>query len=464
MIRISPIAAALCVCLLSMADQASADVIADALGGMPANSWQKLNVNTFQSVWTPFAQRPAFHWSPSSNISAWSGGAWDGGRGNLLIWGGDIGEEQGNETYIFSGKTGLWSRGALPSQITSTNGIAHTVDGVMNAPVSGESWDNVVFLKNVDRMAVIGVSRNGSTWRDPNTGLFTGPYFWDPAKADPNKVSGLTGSQVNPSAFPDVVGGQMWQNRDKPMPGNFHVGGTSAYVNINGKDVVYVTDEFDSLFRYTVHGLDPASDTWEQIGRRTMGGESGQGAAAIDITNNMYLKTLTADSFGFWDLDRAGGASENREIKVIPDVKATTTVPDFRNFGVQFDSTLGVFVLWDGSKSVWRLTPPDDLDSNNDGILDVATGWKLEEIAVSGAGPHIPSEYTGVFGKWVYMEEYDAFLGVIDPVAGDVFLYKPIAMAVPEPTVPEPSTAAMVLVCLLGIFASSKINQRRTHN
>ena len=117
--RTSPIAAALCVCLLSMPGQASADVIADALGGMPANSWQKLNLNTFQSVWTPFAQRPN-HWSPSSNISAWSGAAWDRGRGNLLIWGGDIGEEQGNEVYIFSGRTGLWSRGALPSQITST--------------------------------------------------------------------------------------------------------------------------------------------------------------------------------------------------------------------------------------------------------------------------------------------------------------------------------------------------------
>ncbi|MET0168302.1 MAG: hypothetical protein ABW318_25340, partial [Vicinamibacterales bacterium] len=173
--RTSPIAAALCVCLLSMPGQASADVIADALSGMPANSWQKLNVNTFQSVWTPFAQQPT-HSSPSSNISAWSGAAWDSRRGNLLIFGGDIGEEEGNEVYVFSGKTGLWSRGASPSQITSTNGVTHTVDGAMTAPLSGESWDNVVFLKNVDRMAVIGVSRNGSTWQDPNTRLRTGPY------------------------------------------------------------------------------------------------------------------------------------------------------------------------------------------------------------------------------------------------------------------------------------------------
>ena len=115
--------AALCLYLLSMPNQASADVIADALADMPANSWQRLNINTFQSVWTPFAQRPASHWAPDSNISAWSGAAWDSGRGNLLIWGGDIGEDEGNEVYVFSGKTGLWSRGALPSQITSTNGI-----------------------------------------------------------------------------------------------------------------------------------------------------------------------------------------------------------------------------------------------------------------------------------------------------------------------------------------------------
>ena len=162
----------------------------------------------------------------------------------------------------------------MPSQITSTNGIEHTVDGMMNAPLSGESWDNVVFLKNVDRMAVIGVSRASSTWVDPSTRLTTGPYFWDPAKADPNKVSGLTGSHVNPSAFPDVVGGQMWQNRDNDPGGSAsgiwegHLRGATAYVNVDGKDVVYVRDTDGSLWRYTVRDLDPANDTWERIGRR----------------------------------------------------------------------------------------------------------------------------------------------------------------------------------------------------
>ncbi len=202
------------------------------------------------------------------------------------------------------GRSAPWSRGSLPSQITSTNGIAHTVDGVMNAPLSGESWDNVVFLNNVDRMAVIGVSRNSQYLEMPSTGLYTGPYFWDPAKADPNKVSGLTSSQVDPTAFPGVIGGQMWQNRDKPMVGSTHVGGTSAYVNVNGNDVVYVTEMYDNLWRYTVHDLDPANDTWEQIGRRPITGESGPGAAAIDTTNNIYLKALTCRLVRFLGLRR----------------------------------------------------------------------------------------------------------------------------------------------------------------
>ena len=54
------------------------------------------------------------------------------------------------------------------------------------------------------------------------------------------------------------------------------------------------------------------------------------------------------------------------------------------------------------------------------------------------------------------MEEYEAFIGVIDPTSGDVFLYKPIALAVPEA-----STTAMLLVGLLGIFALSKFGRRR---
>ncbi len=110
-----------------------------------------------QSVWTPLAQRPTSPWASVRTFRRGQVQLWDGGRENLLICGGDIGDE-GDKVSIFSVNTGLWSRGSLPSQITSTGGVGHR-DGVMNASLSGESSDNVVFVDDVDRMAVIGVSR-----------------------------------------------------------------------------------------------------------------------------------------------------------------------------------------------------------------------------------------------------------------------------------------------------------------
>ncbi len=102
-----------------------------------------------------------------------------------------------------------------------------------------------------------------------------------------------------------------------------------------------------ALWRYTVRDLDPANDTWELVGRRPITGETGHGAAAIDAVNNMYLRALTANAFGFWDLDRPGdpnlkiekpGSSQPCSGNVVP--------PSFSNFGIEYDTTLGAFLLW----------------------------------------------------------------------------------------------------------------------
>jgi len=77
----------------------------------------------------------------------------------------------------------MWERGSLPSEIQRTGLVKHVVDGIHNAPISGESWDNVAYLRGVDRMAVIGVSREGDSFLDLDGGA-TGPYFWDPSRAD----------------------------------------------------------------------------------------------------------------------------------------------------------------------------------------------------------------------------------------------------------------------------------------
>jgi hypothetical protein len=59
--------------------------------------------------------------------------------------------------------------------------------------------------------------------------------------------------------------------------------------------------------------------------------------------------------------------------------------------------------------------------------MSEATGWTLSPLNPAGTGPTIPSKYTGVYGKWMYLPEERAYVGVINPVSGDVFVYKPPA-------------------------------------
>ena len=81
----------------------------------------------------------------------------------------------------------------------------------------------------------------------PTTSRTTGPFFFDPSRADPNKVGGTTGSHVQRVApHPEIIGGQMWANRDiyvnvpamrRPV---VYVNGCAAYADENGKDVAYL--------------------------------------------------------------------------------------------------------------------------------------------------------------------------------------------------------------------------------
>ena len=419
----------------SLCSVARADVMSDALASMAPNSWKKINLNQFQDAWTSELQRPTLG-APDTNISDWSGAAWDSKRNNLLIWGGGqsglvLNSDEGNEFYVFETFTGLWKRGSLPSQIQPNNDtveagdIVTAIDGINSAPISGESWDNLVYLENIDRVVIIAVSREGMTFRDLD-GSATGPYFWDPARADPDKVGGATGSHVNPNLFPGVLGGQMWQNRDNfPPDTGLGLRGVTAYANRDGKDVVYFSGQNDSLWRYTVQDLDPANDRWELIGRRPWSGVDGDGAGALDPTREIFVKTLSANSFGFWDVGARAVSPENRENEIYPTLVSGAPAIDFRDFGMQYDPALRAFLLWGGNSEVWQLDPPANLDPDGDGIQSEASGWTLRRIVPAGTGPTLPANYTGVFGKWVYLPEERAYLGVIDPFSGDVFLYKP---------------------------------------
>lgn len=406
------------------------------LTAIPENTWVRLNLNHFQDVWTPRDNRAdGGNRIPDAVVGAWSSMAWDSKRGDLIFWGGGHANYPGNEVYRWHSATLEWERASLPSEVVEVaNSRFEAVDGYMNAPTSSHTYDNSEYLPIVDRFMILGgaaFNTGSALVRTDNT--LTGPYFWDPSKGDADKVGGTTGSQANPDEFPDVVGGEMWENRDNLGVSGFKgnlVNGTTAYAEENGKDVIYFgrTD----LWKFTVNDInDPSKDTFQKVGRY-FEAFTGDGAGAIDTDLNVYLRT-TKYKFVMWDLNHAG--PDNKNVGFVPDDPSGLFNFDrLADYGMDYDPKRGVFVLWKGDGEVWTLNPPDQV---------ATTGWTLTPLHPGFANEVPDTNTVGVFGKWKYVVEQDIFIGVNDSRAGDVWVYKPHdwqpANSLPELTVAEDS-------------------------
>jgi len=398
------------------------------LESTPEGQWVRVNNNNFQDVWAPPELRPLrglTNSPPYAIIRSWSSFAWDTNRGDLIIYGGGHANYSGNEVYRWRGSTGMWERASLPSQVTIVNNNYIPVDGAFNAPQSAHTYDNAMFLPILDRMLTFGgasTNSGGSYFLQtgPTTVRKTGPYLFDPAAADGNRVGGTTGSHVQRVApHPEILGGEMWMNRDlysRPLPvlpGNF-INGTTGYAQQDGKDVVYVSAG-NNLFKYTINDLqDPSQDGWEVVGRKWTGCCS-NAAGAFDPVNNVFIRTgsLTAP-VSYWDLDLAGPKNNNRlATPVDPSGEFVMSL----SYGMDYDPIRHEMLLWKGGSEVWALLYDADL-----------TNWRLERRG--SADPTAPPTSLGrfgggVLGKWKYVPNLDAFIGLESEILGNIWLYKP---------------------------------------
>lgn len=413
-----------------MASPASAGPLSSIIGSMPENSWARINQNAFSDAWTPESRRPnqAFL---GSNIDGFSGATWDSNRNDMLIYGGNIGSELGNEVYRFNGTSLEWERASLPSKV-KTGGTFPTGRGtpfegfdddgnpiydVNDAPRSGESWDMLTFLPEADRMAVINTSAEGRPFLAAD-GSRAGPFFWDPSKADSNKVGGADNTDV----LMDAEGGHMWENRTPSFgPDGAVVGGVSDSTVIDGKDVVFFGEGgSDDLWKLTVNDPnDSSQDVWEVVGiSRTSPNSLGSGAGAYDPINQVFART-TRHGLAIWDLSTDDPGDK---LFVVPEILAGPEwTTGLASFGIAFDPVLMQFVLWAGEEGVWLLEPPSDFG---------ADGWEAAYVLPSLFDGSVPTERAknGVLGKWNYMPSLGGFIGVDDGNTGDVFVYKPTSL------------------------------------
>jgi hypothetical protein len=431
----------------------------DDIEALPEGGWMRANANRYDEVWTPPALRPssgALLSTPSKIIQAWSSFAWDCRRGALLIYGGGHANYSGNDTYRWRATTRRWERMSLPSQIeTDEMGNTNVIDGPFAAPPAAHTYDNNIYLPLVDRFLVLG----GSAWNTggpyafqtgPDTERITGPYTFDLNKADGAKVGGTSGSHVQTTApYPEIVGGEMWHNRDlysllplASLPGN-HTSGTTAYAGVaNNADVVLLTARqglgtAQHLFRYEIADAEDATtDRMTRIGRYATG-ITGRGAGAFDPDLNVFVRTTIAPSdaiFYYWDLARA--APDNPNVLFAP-VDSSGQWRFDRGYGMDFDPVRGQYLLWGGTGDVWAMRAPATVSTR---------GWTIERMPgpTTAAAPSSSYDGTtleaggGVLGKWKYIAELDAFIGLQDNSAGNVWIYKPVGWTRPG-TTPAPT-------------------------
>jgi hypothetical protein len=95
-------------------------------------------------------------------------------------------------------------------------------------------------------------------------------------------------------------------------------------------------------------------------------------------------------------------------------------------YGLDYDPVRRHFLLWRGREEVWRLTPPENLETGS---------WTLRRsYPVSLEAPYLYRS-TGILGKWKYAPALDVFLGAFDKDEGQIWAYKPVNW---QPAVDDP--------------------------
>ena len=425
---------------------ASADVSAllATISALPEGAWLRANTNNFSDVWAPAELRPLDNGgnpTPSRIIGAWSSFDWDSKRADLIIYGGGHANYSGNDVYRWRASSRQWERMSLPSEVkqdSSKNYVA--IDGALNAPASAHTYDNNIYLPVADKFLSFGGAayNNGDMFflvDSANQNRRTGPYLFDPAKANPMSVGGSTGSHVKRVApHPEILGGQMWQNRDlyqtiaqTPQLPKRHTEGCTAYAEEMGKDVVYVganhsTGTALNLYRYVINDVNnPSADEWKIVGRWWNGAQA-QTSCAYDPERKLFVRVSgSIKPFAFWNLNTAGPT--NDDVGIVPTdldgaftAKYSTGAIIPKNCGFDFDPMRKQFVMWCGGENVYLLKAPTPI---------ATSGWTIQKGALIAASVPSTSYGTGILGKWKYIPNLDVFIGLQDSSAGNIWIYKP---------------------------------------
>ena len=332
----------------------------DDLAVLATNQWYQFSNSQLGSSGV-LANNPSHEaCGTSGNVAgvmyAWSSGAWDSSRNQLLIFGGGHCDYDGNEVYAFSVPTGTWSR--LTSNTTTNPISVHTYDALDYIPaISGVTISDVLVTSG----GSAAVSSGG--WTNQHYTLDLSTNTWT-ARAD---LPGTAGDSWTLS-----------------MTGAWDTNSEKWIVRGENYFMVY----------------DPKTDTWTT----TLTGSALElyMSAEIDPIRKKYVEIGAGTTAKMWDIP--------------PDGVPTNLSSLSATGATQIESCKSPGMTWDSQAE--RITAYCHTDPNALYTLDLtnpsAPVWTRHPIG--GTGPSDPSTshtYGGTFGRLRYMPAYNAFIVVL---------------------------------------------------
>jgi ferric-dicitrate binding protein FerR (iron transport regulator) len=142
------------------------------IAAMPSGTWQAIPNSRMSQVFPDASTRESIQgrMGPDAVVAAWSGGAWDGRRNRLVVWGGGYSDYHGNELYAFSLETLAWERLTEPQRSPALNRDGNA-DGTPNARAT---YNGLAYLAPADRLFALGGAVAGNGFA-----VCTRPWLYD---------------------------------------------------------------------------------------------------------------------------------------------------------------------------------------------------------------------------------------------------------------------------------------------
>ncbi|HEY7253689.1 MAG TPA: hypothetical protein VIG37_24580 [Methylomirabilota bacterium] len=343
--------------VVALATWLEAEGTSDVLDKLRPGEWYEVPNSKLRGA----LPNPPSMGTPTSIMSAWTGGVWDPVREALILpANGGHGDYGGNEVYAFFLSSLSWQRLTDPSPVHPPN---RTIEALPDGrPASRHTYGGVSFLPTADKVFVTG----GSLWGDG--GGSRGAWTFDVPSRTWERRADAPGSQVTAMTAYDPT--------------------TKLVFSLiqNGRLVAY----------------DPAKNSWSERGSAGTWAEYDPARTMVLHPGRRTLLVVGGGKTTMFDISRSYASVQPLS------TTGGDQIVNAQGPGLVYDPVTDRIVGWAGGGDVYS--------------LDLATRVWTRQPPTSSAVPG-PSPNQGTYGKWQYIPSKNAFVAATR-IDESVWLYR----------------------------------------